>query len=125
MVFLLIILFPLKPQGHSSHNPSAPANTHLNGGKATWLRSSHYPGALTFLLVLDSPLFNREGVGGVFCVEGGTGPLGQLAPLSRSCSEASALTLGETGSTLRTPFFQLENHFILQQQGHLSAPVYA
>ena len=39
--------------------------------------------------------------------------------------EASALTLGETGSTPRTPFFQLENHFILQQQGHLSAPVYA
>ena len=59
------------------------------------------------------------------CVEGGTGTLGQLAPLSRSRPEASALTLGETGSTLRTPFFQLENHFILQQQGHLSAPVYA
>lgn len=91
MVFLLIILFPLKPQGHSSHNPSAPANTHLNGGKATWLRSSHHPGALTFLLVLDSPLFNREGVGGVFCVGEGSGerkeegpggsPLGQLQPL--------------------------------------------
>lgn len=42
--FLLIIFVSSKPQGHTSHTASVPANTHLNHGKATLLRSFHYWG---------------------------------------------------------------------------------